>query len=111
MIGENELKKMKREAFLVNVSRGGIIDEKALYAVLRDGLISGAGLDVLEKETSIKGNPLLELNNVIITPHIAWYSTSSTAEIQEKAAEEVARALSGQIPINLVNKEVLTKFR
>jgi len=110
MLGANELEEMKRGAFLVNVSRGGIIDEKALCSTLRDGRIAGAALDVLEERLT-RGNPLLELSNVIITPHIAWYSTSSIAEIQEKAAKEVARALSGQIPINLVNKEVLGKMR
>jgi phosphoglycerate dehydrogenase-like enzyme len=60
-------------------------------------------------EPPTRSNQLLSLSNVIITPHMAWYSTSSTAEIQEKAAENVARALSGQIPINLLNKEVLEK--
>jgi len=107
MIGENEFRKMKRDALLINVSRGGIVDEKALYKALKNGWISGAGLDVLEKEPLRKDNPLLELDNVIITPHIAWYSTSSITELQRKAAEEIARALSGQIPKNLLNREVL----
>jgi D-3-phosphoglycerate dehydrogenase len=109
MIGEDELRKMRRGAFLINASRGGLVDEKALYTALKAGWISGAGLDVLEMEPPTRSNQLLSLSNVIITPHMAWYSTSSTAEIQEKAAENVARALSGQIPINLLNKEVLEK--
>ena len=107
LIGVDELRKMRRNALLVNVSRGGLIDEKALYEALKEGRIAGAGLDVLEQEPPASGNPLLSLENLIITPHIAWYSTSSLGEIQEKAAEDVARALTGQTPINLVNKEVL----
>lgn len=109
MIGEKELRRMKKDSFLINVSRGGIVDEKALYIALKEGWIAGAGLDVLEKEPPARDNPLLSLSNVLITPHIAWYSTSSIEEIQEKAAEDVARALSGQVPINLVNKEVLER--
>jgi len=110
MVGEEEFKKMKRDALLVNVSRGGIVDEKALYRALKAGSISGAGLDVLESEPPTKGNPLLSLGNIVITPHMAWYSTSSLAEIQEKAAKDVARALTGQIPLHLVNKEVLKRL-
>ncbi len=110
MIGEKELKSMKREAIIVNVSRGGIIDEKALCKALKERWIAGAGLDVLEEEPPAKDNPLLRLDNVIITPHMAWYSNRSLDEIRRKAAEEVARALSGQIPVNLVNKDVLKKL-
>lgn len=110
MIGEKELRSMKREAILINVSRGGIIDEKALYKALKERWISGAGLDVLEVEPPSKDNPLLRLDNVIITPHMAWYSNKSLDEIRRKAAEEVARALSGQIPMNLVNRDMLKKL-
>jgi len=110
MIGEDELEKMKSDALLINVSRGGIIDEKALYKALKNRWISGAGLDVLEREPMMKDNPLLELDNVVITPHMAWYSISSIAELQRKAAEQVAKALTGEIPENLVNREVLKRF-
>jgi D-3-phosphoglycerate dehydrogenase len=110
MIGEKEFRSMKREAIMVNVSRGGIIDEKALYEALKEGWIAGAGLDVLEEEPPDKDNPLLRLDNVIITPHMAWYSNKSLDEIRRKAAEEVVRALSGQIPVNLVNRDMLKKL-
>jgi D-3-phosphoglycerate dehydrogenase len=109
LINEEKLKKMKKNAILINTSRGPVIDEKALYKALKEGWIAGAGLDVLEKEPPLKNNPLFKLNNVIITPHMAWYSIDSLTEIQTKAAEEVARVLSGQLPINLVNKDVLKK--
>lgn len=108
LIGINELQKMKRTAILINVSRGHVIDEKALYIALKEKWIVGAALDVLEKEPLTKNNPLLKLNNVIITPHMAWYSSESLTEIQSNAAKEVARFLSGQLPTNLINKEVLS---
>lgn len=109
MIGEQELKVMRRDALLVNVLRGRIVDERALYTALKENWIQGAGLDVLEKEPPVKNDPLLSLGNVIVTPHIAWYSTGTVSEIQEKAAEQVALALTGQVPPYLVNKEVLRK--
>ncbi|MEM1997101.1 MAG: C-terminal binding protein [Candidatus Bathyarchaeia archaeon] len=111
MIGEKEFRSMKREAIIINTSRGGVIDEQALYKALKEGRIAGAGLDVLEKEPPEKDNPLLKLDNVIITPHMAWYSNESLDEIRRMAAEEVARVLSGQIPVNLVNKDVLKKLQ
>jgi len=107
MIGSGELRKMKKTAILVNASRGAVIDENALYTALKEGWIGAAGLDVLEREPIRKDNPLLELDNVLITPHMAWYSSASLTEIQTKAAEEVARVLRGQLPLSLVNKEVL----
>ncbi|MDH5795495.1 MAG: D-glycerate dehydrogenase, partial [Candidatus Bathyarchaeota archaeon] len=111
LIGEKELRRMRRDALLINVSRGGTVDEKALFKSLKEGWIGGAGLDVLENEPLVKGNPLVSLSNVIITPHIAWYSIDSLAEIQEKAAEQVAAALCGQIPPFLLNKEVLDRSK
>ncbi|MEM2725944.1 MAG: C-terminal binding protein [Candidatus Bathyarchaeia archaeon] len=110
LIGERELRSMKRDAILINTSRGSVIDERVLYKALKEGWISGAGLDVLEKEPPEKDNPLLKLDNVIVTPHMAWYSRESLDEIRRIAAEEVARVLSGQIPINLVNKDVLRRI-
>lgn len=107
MIGEAELRKMKETAILVNASRGAVVDEAALYTALREGWIASAGLDVLEREPLTRDNPLLGLDNVVITPHMAWYSLGSLTEIQRKAAEEVARVLSGEPPKSLVNREVL----
>ena len=106
MIGEKEFKSMKRNAIIVNTSRGGVVDEKALYKALKEKWVAGAGLDVMEKEPPEKDNPILKLDNVIVTPHMAWYSEDSFNEIRKIAAEEIARALTGQTPINLVNKNV-----
>jgi phosphoglycerate dehydrogenase-like enzyme len=71
MIGKKELTMMKPSAYLINVSRGGIIDEKALCEALKSGVIAGAGLDVFEKEPLAKDSPLLKLDNVTLTPHNA----------------------------------------
>ena len=70
LIGEKELKSMKKTAILVNTSRGGVIDEFALYKALKEGGIAGAGIDVLENEP-VEKHPLFELNNVLLTPHTA----------------------------------------
>lgn len=109
MINEETLQKMKKTAILVNASRGPVVDEKALYKALKEKWITGAGIDVLEKEPPEKDNPLFSLENILITPHMAWYSEGTIEEVQRKAAEEVARVLSGKLPVSLVNKEVLEK--
>jgi D-3-phosphoglycerate dehydrogenase len=107
LISTNQFKKMKNSAILINAARGGIVNEKALYKALLKKQIAGAGLDVLEKEPIEKDNPLLNLDNVIITPHMGWYSEDSVDEVQKIAAEQVLQTLQGKIPTNLVNKEVL----
>ncbi|MCJ7571571.1 MAG: C-terminal binding protein [Candidatus Thermoplasmatota archaeon] len=110
MVSINQLSKMKKTSILINCARGGIVDEKALYKALKEKEIAGAGLDVLEQEPIRKDNPLLNLDNVIITPHMGWYSENAVEEVQRIAAEQVLQCLQGGIPINLVNKEVLKKL-
>lgn len=110
MIGTDQLKKMKKNAILINAARGGIVDEKALYKALKEKEIAGAGLDVLEQEPIQKDNPLLNLDNVIITPHMGWYSEDAVDEVQRIAAEQVLQCLQGKVPTNLVNKDVLKKL-
>jgi len=109
MIDETQLRTMKKSAFIVNTARGPLISEPALVRALREGWIAGAALDVLEKEPPNPENPLMRMANVIISPHAAWYSESSVLEIQTMCAEDVAKALVGEEPINLVNREVLSK--
>lgn len=106
MIGIQELKIMKKNAFLINTARGAIIDEKALIEVLKNKNIAGAALDVAEIEPICKNNPLLNLNNLILTPHIAWYSEEAQKKLQIELAQGVADVLIGKKPKNLVNKEV-----
>jgi D-3-phosphoglycerate dehydrogenase len=98
--------RMKPGAYLVNTGRGPLIDETALAAALDKGQLAGAALDVLEKEPPA-GSPLLGRDNVILTPHTAFYSEESLVELQTKAAEEVVRVLRGEAPKNPVNPEVL----
>lgn len=107
MIGAAELALMKPTAFLINCARGPLIDEDALYDALKNGRIGGAGLDVLVDAHPAPDNPLLGLENAIITPHVAFFSTEAVLELEERAAGEVAAVLQGRMPDNLVNKDVL----
>jgi D-3-phosphoglycerate dehydrogenase len=97
LIGARELSSMPHGAFLINVSRGGLVDTAALIEALRNGHLGGAGLDVLETEPVVPPE-LLEHPGVIITPHIAFSSDASVDELRRSAAEEVVRVLSGQPP-------------
>ena len=105
MIGERELAMMKPSAYLINTARGIITDEKALYGALKTGKIAGAALDVFEIEPPPRDNPLLSLDNVILTPHIASWTADALRKESSMAIEEVRRILMGKMPINLVNPE------
>ena len=107
LIGERELALMKATAFLINTSRGGIVDERALAVALKEKQLGGAALDVLDVEPPPSDHPLRQAPNIILTPHLAFYSRESVIELQTKAAEEVARALKGEPPRSPVNREVL----
>ena len=91
--------KMKRGALVVNTARGPLIDEAALIAALDAGQVGGAALDVVETEPLPKESPLLGRDNVILTPHTAFYSVEALVELQTKAASDVARVLSGEKPV------------
>lgn len=97
--------RMKPTAYLINTARGAIVDEAALGQALDRKQIAGAALDVMEKEPP-EASSLFGRDNMIITPHISFYSEESLVELQTKAAEEVVRVLSGQTPRNPVNPEV-----
>ena len=103
MINKETLALMKPTAFLINTARGPIIEETALIAALRNGEIAGAGLDVFENEPVAADNPLLGMENVIATPHSAWYSETAIAALQRKVAEEVVNVLGGNHPFHNVN--------
>jgi len=98
------LEKMRPDAFFINVSRGGLVDENDLYEVLRDGKIAGAAIDTWKQEPTDPANPLLHMDNVVATPHSAWYSEQASADLKRKLAEECVRALRGQALKNQVNK-------
>lgn len=105
--GKDEFKMMKKSAYLINVARGAIVNESDLCEALSSKLISGAALDVLEKEPPIKNNPLLKMDNVIITPHAAFYSQESYQEYKFTAANAIVTVFKGGIPDTIVNKELV----
>lgn len=106
LIGERELKKMKPTAYLINTSRGKVIDEAALTVALKEGWIEGAGLDVFENEPEINGE-LMKLENVVLTPHIASATREARLEMSRMAAENVVEVLiNKKPPKNLVNVDL-----
>jgi D-3-phosphoglycerate dehydrogenase len=107
LIGEHELKLMKPEAYIINSARGSIVDEDALISALQQKRIAGVATDVLAKEPVTSNHPLLQFDNVIITPHIAWYSEESLEEARIKAAENVVRFIKGDLPSHPLNPEAL----
>jgi D-3-phosphoglycerate dehydrogenase len=96
LINEARLARMKSHSLLINTARGGLIDTNALATALRKGTIAGAGLDVFEEEPLALNHPLRACTNLLITPHVAWYSEQSIRRLQRMAAEEVVRPLMGQ---------------
>ncbi|MBE3036341.1 MAG: C-terminal binding protein [Candidatus Atribacteria bacterium] len=107
--GKNELKRMKKTAFLINTSRGPLVNEKALYVALKEKWIAGAALDVMEKEPPDWENLLLKLDNLIITPHISFYSEESYVELKTKVAGSVLSVLQGELPRAMVNPQVIKR--
>jgi D-3-phosphoglycerate dehydrogenase len=91
--------RMKAGAFLVNTARGPLVDEDALIAALDSGKLGGAALDVVTTEPLAKDSKLLGRDNVILTPHTAFYSVEALEELQTKCATDVARVLSGEKPV------------
>jgi len=102
MIGEKELELMKRSAYLINAARGGIVDEAALCRVLKEKRIAGAALDVVANEPPPKDYPLLQLDNVIVTPHLGAMTFEAAKRGEWGAAEQVIRVLEGKKPRNAV---------
>lgn len=98
---------MKETAYVVNTSRGGIIDTDELYTAVKEGWIAGAGLDVLAEEPPAPDEPLIELDSIVITPHAAFASEESTYDLEVSAARAVADVLIGKMPESVVNQEVL----
>ena len=99
---------MKKTAFLINVARGGLVDQRALYEALRDGEIAGAALDVTDPEPIPMDDPLLSLTNCLIVPHIGSASLATRTRMASLAAENIVAFLAGQTPPTPVNPEVLT---
>ncbi|MCD6518611.1 MAG: D-2-hydroxyacid dehydrogenase [Anaerolineae bacterium] len=102
LVNRERLRQMKKTAFLINTSRGPVVDNKALAEALNAGEIAGAGLDVLEVEPPTPDNPLLTAKNCYITPHISWATKSARARLMKTAVENVKAFLEGK-PQNVVN--------
>ncbi|ADB48972.1 C-terminal binding protein [Conexibacter woesei] len=96
LLGAAELEAMRPGAILVNVSRGGLVDEAALARQLQRGALGGAGLDVFEDEPIPATHPLCSSPGALLTPHIAWYTEEAARDVQRKAAQEAARVLTGR---------------
>ena len=111
LISRPLIARMKPTAYLVNTSRSALVDERALYEALRDGRIAGAALDVFDKEPPGEDYPLVRLDNVTLTPHMAGGSNDAFFNCPKLLAEEVAKLLCGGEPRSVVNREALPKAR
>jgi len=109
IINTDTISRMKTGACLINTSRGKLVDEKALAEALKNGKLAGAALDVLSSEPPEKGNPLVGLPNIIITPHISFFSNESFIELKEKAARNLVEVLTGLPARYCLNREVLKR--
>jgi D-3-phosphoglycerate dehydrogenase len=111
LIGMVQFKKMKPTAYLINTSRGPIVDRNALYIALSQGMIAGAALDVLDPEPPDLNDPLLQLDNVILTGHSAFASVEANLELHKRPVEEIIRLYHGEWPRNFVNSQVKDLYR
>ncbi len=111
MINDDALSQMKPSAFLINCSRGPIVDTDALCRALDAKKIAGCALDTTDPEPLPDPHPLRGRENVIITPHVAWYSEQALVGLQAGAPSEVRRVLSGEWPVHVVNRAVRGKNR
>ncbi|WP_047152431.1 C-terminal binding protein [Aneurinibacillus tyrosinisolvens] len=107
MVGKEQFNVMKRDALIINTSRGPVINEAALIEALQEKKIAGAALDVVEEEPIAADHPLLSMDNIILTPHVAWYSEEAAEEMRSKAAMGVVDVLiHNEYPKYLVNAQV-----
>jgi D-3-phosphoglycerate dehydrogenase / 2-oxoglutarate reductase len=110
MIGSEEFKKMKPTCYFINTARGGCVDQPALIHALQQGLIAGAGLDVTAEEPIAADNPLLKMDNVILTGHTAGYSVSADPDLFSRPMIQVVKALNGEWPDCAANPQVRKKW-
>lgn len=109
MIGMDQFKLMKKEAVLINTGRGDLVNENELVYALLSGEIAGAALDVFETEPLPRNSKLLEMENVVLTPHVAWNSFEGVDDLHAEVIENVVRVLHGEEPKNIVNGKYLCK--
>lgn len=106
LANERRLRLMKPGSYLINASRGGVVDEAALITVLQEGHLAGAGLDVFDPEPPLADNPLLEMTNVVLTPHIASNTEAGMAAMQTGTVDNIVSILHGERPTWIANPEV-----
>lgn len=111
LINADTLHLFKKTAYLINTSRGAVVDEPALISALEQGALAGAGLDVFETEPLPADSPLLRMDNVILTPHTASYSEASRVRVRQRVAQEAARIARGEWPSALANPQVKGRSR
>ncbi len=109
LIGEKELRKMKKTAFLINIARGAVVDEPALVKALQQGWIKGAAIDVFEQEPTPVDNPLLSMDNVIVTPHCVGSTDEAWINKWEENVTQISKVIRGELPDGFVNREVWDK--
>jgi D-3-phosphoglycerate dehydrogenase len=111
ILNERTIGLMKQSAWVFNTARGDLIDEAALHRALSEKCIAGAGLDVFEVEPTPPDNPILKLDNVIVTPHAAGFSDAAVRDGQRQGAQVMASMLTGTFPRNICNPEVRGRTR
>lgn len=109
MMGMAQFKQMKKDAVLINTGRGGLVNENELVFALLSGEIGGAALDVFESEPIAPTSKLLSMDNVVLTPHVAWNSFEGVTDLHKEVTDNVVRVLHGETPINIVNEKFLSK--
>jgi D-3-phosphoglycerate dehydrogenase len=109
LLGDRQFERMKPTAYLINTSRGGLVDQQALWRALSSGHIAGAGLDVFDPEPPDLSQPLFRDERVIVTPHAAFVSEESLQDLRTRAACQIAEALQGRRPENVVNPAVYSR--
>jgi D-3-phosphoglycerate dehydrogenase len=107
LLCKNVFSRMKPEATLINTGRGSLVNQEDLTEALIAGTIAGAGLDVFEDEPVPSDSRLLSLSNLVLSPHVAWYTEESIVNLHQEVVDEVLRFLNGDLPLNIVNRELL----
>jgi phosphoglycerate dehydrogenase-like enzyme len=111
LISRDVIRALKPGAILVNTSRGPIVDEAALVEALRDGHLGGAGLDVFDPQPPAPGNPLLEFDQVVLTPHVASFTHEGRRRMGMTVVDDVLSALRGERPLYLANPDIWPRRR
>jgi phosphoglycerate dehydrogenase-like enzyme len=111
LLGAPQLALMKPDAYLINTSRGPVVDQDALVAALRDGKLAGAALDVFAVEPPSPDDPLLALDNVVLSPHVAWFTREARQRARDTIVAQVEAITRGDVPLHVVNPATIGEWR